>query len=64
MSQYFLKPYDCFGGNVKIELDLSNYTTKKVLKKVLKADTSKFAGKSDLASLKAELGKIDVTKSN
>ena len=28
MSQYFPKPYDYFGGNVKAELDLSNYATK------------------------------------
>ena len=27
MSQYFLKPYECFGRNVKVELDLSNYAT-------------------------------------
>ena len=24
MNQYFPKPYDRFGGNVKVELDLSN----------------------------------------
>ena len=28
MSQYFPKPYNRFGGNVKAELDLSNYATK------------------------------------
>ena len=28
MSQYFLKPYDRSGGNVKVELDLSNYAIK------------------------------------
>ena len=25
MSQYFPKPYDCCSGNLKVELDLSNY---------------------------------------
>ena len=63
MSQYFPKPYDLFGGNVKVELDLSNYATKTHLK-VTKVDTSKLAGKSDLASLKAELSKLDVDKLN
>ena len=28
MNQYFPKPYNCFDGNVKAELDLSNYATK------------------------------------
>ena len=32
MSQYFSKPYDRFGGNVKVKLDLSNYTTKRFKK--------------------------------
>ena len=28
MSKYFPKPYKHFGGNVKVELDLSIYVTK------------------------------------
>ena len=28
MSQYFPEPYERFGGNVKVKLDLSNYATK------------------------------------
>ena len=28
IGQYFPKPYSCFGENVKVELDLSNYATK------------------------------------
>ena len=28
MSQYFLQQYKRFGGNVKVELYLSNYETK------------------------------------
>ena len=28
IGQYFPKPYNCFGENVKVELDLSNYATK------------------------------------
>ena len=54
MSQYF-PPYGRFGGNVKVELDLSNYTTKTDLKHVTHVDTN-------LASLKSEVDKIDVDK--
>ena len=59
MSQYFPKPYKSFGGNVKVELDLYGYAAKAELKNAVGFDTSKIAGKSDLASLKA---KIDVHK--
>ena len=31
IGQYFPKPYNCFGENVKVELDLSNYATKACL---------------------------------
>ena len=59
MDQYFPKPYDHFGGNVKVELDLSHYATKADLKGET-GETSNLAAKSDLASLKAEVDKIDV----
>ena len=39
-SQYFPKPYDRFGGNVKVELDLSNYGTQTDLKGATGIDTS------------------------
>ena len=26
MSQYFPKPYEPFGGDIKVKVDLSNYT--------------------------------------
>ena len=60
MSQYFPKLYGRFGRNVKAELDLSNYAT--YLKGATGDDTSNVAAKFDLASLKAELNKIDVDK--
>ena len=41
MSQYFPKPYRSFGGNVKVELDLSSYATKTELKNAAGVDTSK-----------------------
>ena len=41
---------------------MSNYATKLDLKNATGVDTSKLAAKSDLASLKTEVGKIDVDK--
>ena len=32
MCQYFPKPYEPFGGNINVEVDLSNYATKSGLK--------------------------------
>ena len=62
MSQYFPKPYKSFGGNINVKVNLSNYTTKADLKNAAVIDTSKLAAKSDLASLKADVDKIDVDK--
>ena len=42
MSQYFL-PYRSPEGNIKVELDLSNYATKADLKNVTHVDVSSFA---------------------
>ena len=64
MSQYFPKPYKPFGGDINVKVDLSNYATKLDLKNATGVDTSKLAAKSDLASLKAEVDKIDVDKLN
>ena len=33
MSQYFPKPYEPFGGNINVKVDLSIYATKVDLKK-------------------------------
>ena len=62
LYQYFPKPYEHSGGNLKVELDLFNYAIKRNLKGATPADTSNLASKSDLASLKAEVHKIDVDK--
>ena len=62
MSQYFPKPCITFGGNVNIKVDLSNYAAKAYLKKVTGVHTSQLAAKSDLASLKSEIDKIDTSK--
>ena len=62
MSQQFPKPYKSFGGDFNVKVDLSDYATETDLKNPTGVDTSKLASKSDLASLKAKVDKIDVKK--
>ena len=62
MNQYFPKRYEPFGGDINVKVDLSNYTTKTDIKKILHVDTSSFALKSNLASLKTELDQLDIEK--
>ena len=50
------------GGNVTVELDLSNYARKGNLKSAAGVDISKFAKKIDLASLKSEIDKLNIDK--
>ena len=61
MSQYF-PPYRSSRGDIKVELDLSNYATKTDLKNVTHVDVSSFASKTNLSILKTEVDKIDVDK--
>ena len=60
MSQYFPKPYEPFGGDINVKVDLSNYATKTDIKDIAHIDTSRFALKSNLASLKTEVDKSDI----
>ena len=62
MSQHFPKPYEPFGWNVNVKVDLSNYATKRDIKNMSHIDTSSFALKSNLASLKTEVDKLDIDK--
>ena len=62
MSQYFLKPYETFRGDLNVKVDLSNYATKADLKDATVIDTSNFVLKSSLASLKSEVDKMDIDK--
>ena len=62
MSQQFAKPFRSFGGNINVKADLSNYATKTDLKNLTHADTSSFALKTNLGSLKTEIDKLDIDK--
>ena len=62
MSQYFPKPYEPFGGDINVKVDLSNYATMTDLKNISHIDVSSYALKSNLASLKAEVDKLDIDK--
>ena len=62
MSQHFPKPYEPFGGDINVKVDLSNYATKADIKNISHVDTSSFALKSNLASLKTEVDKLDIDK--
>ena len=61
MSQYF-PPYNDSSRNIKLELDLSNYATKKDINHITHVDVSGFASKTNLAALKSEVDKIDTDK--
>ena len=58
MNQCFPKPYEPFGGEINVKVDLCNYATG--LEYATRIDTSKLAVKSDLASLKAKVDKLDI----
>ena len=62
MSDYFRRRYKRFDGDINVKVDLSNYATKTDLKNVSHVDVSSFALKSNLASLKTEVDKIDADK--
>ena len=62
MSQCFPKPYEPFGGDITVKVDLSNYATNTDIKNVSHIHNSSFALKSNLASLKTEVDKLDIKK--
>ena len=62
MSEYFPKPYEPFGGDINVKVDLCNYATKTDLENVSHVDVSSFSRKSNLASLKTEVDKLDIDK--
>ena len=62
MSQYFPKPYQPFGGDINVKVDLSNYATKTDIKNMWHVDTLSVALNTNLASLKTEVDKLDIDK--
>ena len=60
MSQYFPKPYEPFGGDINVKVDLSNYATKADIKNISHFDTSSFSLKKNLANSKTEVDKLDI----
>ena len=62
MSQYLPNPFKNFGRNINLNIDLSNYAPKTDLKNETHIDTSSFALKTSLASLKTEVDKLDIDK--
>ena len=61
-SQNFPKPFRNFGENFNVKVDLSNYATKIDLKNITHLDASDFPLKTNLASLKTEVDKLDIDK--
>ena len=62
MSQYFPKPYEPFGRDINVKIDLSNYATKADIKNISHVDTSSFALKTNLDNSKTEVDKLDIDK--
>ena len=62
MSQYFPKLYEPFDGDINVKVDLSNYATKTDIKNISHIDTSSFALKPNVASLKTKVDKLDINK--
>ena len=62
MSEYFPKPFKSFGENINVKVDLSNYATKTDLSNITHVDTSSFALKTNLISLKTEVDELDIDK--
>ena len=63
MGQYFPKPLNShFGDSIKVKIDLSNHAAKADIKDISHVDTSSFALKTNLASLKTEIDKLGIDK--
>ena len=60
-NKYF-PPYKSSRGDIKVELDLSNYATKTDSKNVTHVDVSSLASNTNIASLKTKVDKLDIPK--
>ena len=61
MSEYVPKP-SSHQENIKVKIDLTNYATKEDTKNITHIDTSSFALKTNLSSLKTVVDKLDINK--
>ena len=62
MSGQYFPPYRGHIADVRVRLDLTKYAIKTDLKNVTHVDTSIFALKNNLSSLKTEVDKLDIDK--
>ena len=62
MSRFFPKSFESFKRNINVKHNLSNYPTKADIKNISHVDPSSFALKTNLASLKTEVDKLDIDK--
>ena len=62
MRKYFPKPYEPFGGDINVSIDLSNYATQKDIKNITQVDTSSFVLKANVAILKNKVDELDIDK--
>ena len=57
MSKYYPEPYQPFGGDINVRVDLSSYATKSDIKNISHVGTLSFALTKNLANLKTEFDK-------
>ena len=62
MSKFYFKLYEQFDGDINVTVDLLNYAIKTTLKNVADVDTSSFTLKTNLATFKTEVDKLDIDK--
>ena len=62
MSRYFPKPYESFGRDINVKIDLSNSATKDDIKNITHIDTSSFVLKTNVANLETKVDKLDIDK--
>ena len=62
MSSQYYPPYKSSRNNINVQLDLSNYATKKDINDITHVAVSGFASKTNLAAFKTEVDKIDADK--
>ena len=62
IGKYFPKSYEASRGDAKVKVDLLNYATKTDVKNISHVDTSSFALKTNLDSLKTEVNELYIIK--